>query len=166
MSNLNILSKDNETNSNKNNEFNMNSNTDNNCNFYENGTNSFVIYKNKNLNELYNKEIKNIKISNINEEINLITKTDKTNKTNKTDEYNQNNNLNINKTIILSTVNFPNSSIKENMSIQESFLEQKNKDMKDNNFINSDNSHIFSDLNANTNNFNNVSLSYSKNLKY
>ena len=165
LSNLNILSKDNETNSNKNNEFNMNSNTDNNCNFYENGTNSFVIYKNKNLNELYNKEIKNIKISNINEEINLITKTDKTNKTNKTDEYNQNNNLNINKTIILSTVNFPNSSIKENMSIQESFLEQKNKDMKDNNFINSDNSHILSDLNANTNNFNNVSLSYSKNLK-
>ena len=62
-------------------------------------------------------------------------------------------------------MNFPNSSIKENMSIQESFLEQKNKDMKDNNFINSDNSHILSDLNANTNNFNNVSLSYSKNLK-
>ena len=172
LSNLNILSKETEKNfSKKNNEFNINTNTNNdNCNLYENGTTSIVMYKNKNSNEinnlLSNKENKNINISNINEEINLIThtnKTDKTNKTNmtnKTNEFIQDNNINRNKTILISTLNNLNSS----KNIPESSFNMKNNEIKDNIFLNSENSHIFSDLNTNTNNYNNISLSYSKNL--
>ena len=61
---MNILLKD----SDKNKENELNKNTDNNRNLYENGTTSFVVYKNKNSNEinnsLSNKENKNINISN------------------------------------------------------------------------------------------------------
>ena len=169
LSNLNILSKESEKNLNKkNNDFNISNNTNNeNYNLYENGTTSIVMYKNKNSNEINNKENKNINISNINEEINLIThtnKTDKTNKTNmtnKTNEFIQDNNINRNKTIMLSELNFPNSS----KNIQESSINIKNNEIKGNIFLNSENSHIFSDLNTYTNNYNNVSLSYSKNLQ-
>ena len=169
LSNLNILSKDSEKNiSKKNNEFNINSNTNNdNYNLYENGTTSIVMYKNKNSDEINNKDNKNINISNIDEEINIITytnktdKTNKTNNTNKTNEFIQDNNINRNKTIILSNLNYPNST----KNIQESSTNIKNNEIKDNIFLNSENSHIFSDLNTYTNNYNNVSLSYSKNIQ-
>ena len=169
LSNLNILSKESEKSiSKKNNEFNIKSNTNNdNFNLYENGTTSIVMYKNKNPNEINNKDNKNINISNINEDINIITYTNKTDKskktniTNKTNEFNQDNNINRNKTIILSNLNNLNSS----KNIQESSLNTKNKEIKDNIFLNPENSHIFSDLNTYTNNYNNVSLSYSKNIQ-
>ena len=166
-SKLNILSKDSDRNFNKNNENELNINTDTNCNIYENGTNSFVIYNNKKSNELNdflnNKENKSINISNINEEINIITQTNKTDKTNKTNEYIQDNTINRNKTIILPQLNYSNKTNKENNNNQESLIIKKNE-MKDNIFLNSGNSHIFSELNISTNNYNNVSLSYSKNL--
>ena len=80
--------------------------------------------------------------------------------TNKTNEFIQDNNINRNKTILISTLNNLNSS----KNIPESSFNMKNNEIKDNIFLNSENSHIFSDLNTNTNNYNNVSLSYSKNL--
>ena len=164
LSKLNILLKDSEKNFNKNNE--NETNTDN-CNYYENGTTSFVMYKNKNSNELNNiltnKENKSINISNINEEINIITQTNKTDKTNKTNEYMQDNTINRNKTIILPKFNYQNQT-NNDKNINES-SNMKNNEIKDNIFLNSENSHIFSELNTNTNNYNNVSLSYSKNLK-
>ena len=166
ISNLNILLKESDKNLKKNTEKELNKNTDNNYNFYENGTTSFAMYQNKNSNELNNilndKENKSINISNINEEINLITQTNKTEKSNKTNEYIQNNNINRNKTIILPSFNFQNQKNIDKYT-QESYL-SKNNEIKDNIFLNSENSHIFSELNTNThNNYNNVSLSYSKN---
>ena len=183
ISNLNILSKDSERNfSSKNNEIiNKINIEDNNGNFYENGKTSFIRYKSKNLeksnsndiiNILTNKENKSINISNINEEINIITNsntTDQMNKTNKTNEFIQDNNTNRNKTIILQNTikNFPSSNTDK--QIHESPLNLKFNDININNnmFLNSETSHIFSELNpnTNTNNYNNVSLSYSKNLQ-
>ena len=165
LSHLNILSKDSEKYLKKNNENDFIKNINNTLNFYENGTNSFVMYKNKNSDDLNNimdnKENKSINISNINDEIKINTKTDKTNKN---FEYSQDNNINRNKTIILPMLNFPNQNNTEK-NIQESFLSIGKNDIKDNMFLNSENSHIFSELNTNTHNYNNVSLSYSKNVQ-
>ena len=167
LSNLNILLKD----SDKNKENELNKNTDNNRNLYENGTTSFVVYKNKNSNEinnsLSNKENKNINISNINDEFSSITQTNKMEKSNKSNnEYIQNNTINRNKTIFLPVLNFQNQTNKSDKNNQESSsINIKNNEVKDNIFLNSENSHIFSEFNTNTNNYNNVSLSYSKNLK-
>ena len=172
-----------------NDKFNIETNnfTDNNVNLYENGTTSFVLYKSKNSNELNNNNIminnlnnnenKSVNISNIYDEININTNTNKSN----TNDFIVDNNINRNKTINLNNINYINkdnninnsNNKTNNMNINEktinSINNSDNKDLKDNIFLNSTNSHIFSELNmnSNTNNYNltnNISLSYSKNL--
>ena len=174
---------------------------DNTVNLYENGTTSFVLYKDKKTNEINNNnnnniifnnltnnsENKSINISNINDEINIKTNSNKTNTNNtNTNEFISNNNINRNKTINLNNISYNeksqsinnNSNIKNkinNININTNSLNSindlNNNEIKDNIFLTSTNSHIFSELNmnTNTNNYNltnnNFSLSYSKNLQ-
>ena len=173
---------------NKNDNFNIETNNfqDNTVNLYENGTTSFVLYKSKNSNEINNNimlnnlgnnnDKKTINISNIYEEININTNSNKSN----ANDYIADNNINRNKTINLKNINYNNnqknnSNNKDEIKISTNSINSinnqnyNNSDLKDNMFLASTNSHIFSELNKNSNNNNltnnNISLSYSKNLQ-
>ena len=168
---------------------------DNSVNLYENGTTSFVLYKNKNSSDISNNiiinnlgnnnENKSINISNIYDEINN-TNTNKSNNNKNnvninSNEYITDNNINRNKTINLNKINYKEKEDKENYSNYKKKINNNmnlnslnslnNNDIKDNIFLSSTNSHIFSELNMNSNinncnlTNNNISLSYSKNLQ-
>ena len=176
------INPNNGTNTNKDYNIETNNYIDNTVNLYENGTTSFVLYKNKNssdstnnimINNLgTNNDNKSINISNIYDEINLNTNSNKSK--NNANEYISDNNINRNKTINLNKINYKeNTETKNilNMNSLNSLNNIKDNDNKDNIFLSSTNSHIFSELNmnSNTNNYNltnnNISLSYSKNFQ-
>ena len=157
---------------NKNENFKIETNNfpNNNINLYENGTNSFVLYKSKDSNEINkniivnnfgnNNDNKTINISNIYDEMNLNTNSN----ISKTNDYIADNNINRNKTINLKNISYNNHQNNLNTKIKTNNLNintnslnsinKENNDLRENILFSSTNSHIFSELNMNTNDYN------------
>ena len=174
---INIKNNENKTNNNYIIETNTNNFEDNTVNLYENGTTSFQFYKNNGqtndnnimINNANINDKKSINISNINEEININSIN-----TNKTNEYIDDNNINKNQTINLNNIDYLENNLENNIinEIKKNNLNMdtnsiynncnnNNDKEKDNIFFNSTNSHIFSELQMNSNN--NIDLTYSRN---
>ena len=141
-------------------------------NLYENGTNSFILLRGKNITDLINNnnidvsklienETKTINISHIYEDLYV--------NTNKTSEINTIKIEDENKTINIKDINSTenNNSNIDNLNNKE--ISNLNNEIKDNIFLETTNSNIFSELQIKTNNNsplnNDISLNYSKNLQ-
>jgi len=141
-------------------------------NLYENGTNSFLLLKSKNLNEIINNdnisvskliknETKTININHLYDE--LYSSTNKTNEFNtiKSKDDNENNNLNVKEIVPIDNNNIIiNTNGNSKLKINE---------IKGDIILESINSNLFDDLDIKTDNVgtinNDISLSYSKNLQ-
>ena len=158
----------------QNNNINLGNNIDDNSaiNLYENGTNSFLLLKSKNLNEIINNDnisvsklIKNttktININHIYDE--LYSSTNKTNEFNtiKSKEDNENSKMNVKEIVPIDNNNIIiNTNGNSKLNINE---------IKGDIILESINSNLFDDLDIKTDNIgtinNDISLSYSKNLQ-
>ena len=165
---------DNESFKIQNNNINLGNNIDDNSviNLYENGTNSFLLLKSKNLNEIMNNDnidvsklIKNttktISINQIYDE--LYSNTNKTNDFNtiKSKDDNENSKMNVKEIVPIDNNNIIiNTNGNSKLNINE---------IKGDIILESINSNLFDDLDIKTDNIgtinNDISLSYSKNLQ-